>query len=343
MHDVIVVGGGPVGLVTALYGARAGLDVVVYESRPGPVDKACGEGLMPGAVARLHALGVALDGRPFTGIAYVDGANRAEGRFRNGPGLGVRRTTLHRALTAAVVDAGVPIVNERAGPPTLDGRGVVLGARRARYLVAADGLHSPIRRRLGLDRPSSAAHRWGLRRHYRLTPWTDLVEVHWPVRTAAERTEAYVTPVADGLVGVAVLTERPGSFEDHLAVFPWLRDRLRAAPFGATLGAGPLRQRSRRRVDGPVLLVGDAAGYVDALTGEGIAVGLASAQALIGCLQAGRPQDYERQWLRCSRRYRALTSGLLWSRRRPRVARAIVPAAARWPRLFTASVDQLAR
>ena len=239
--------------------------------------------------------------------------------------------------------AGVRIVDERVDPPTLDAQSLRVGSRRARYVVAADGLHSPIRRRLGLDVPASGAHRWGLRRHYRVAPWTDLVEVHWPGPGTDERSEAYVTPIGDDLVGVAVLSERAGSFDDHLAAFPMLRDRLGPARFGSTLGAGPLRQRSRSRVDGRVLLVGDAAGYVDALTGEGIAVGLACAQALIECVQAGRPADYERQWRRASRRYRALTSGLLWSRRQPQVARAIVPAAARYPRLFRAAVDQLAR
>ncbi|NUS10993.1 MAG: monooxygenase, partial [Streptomyces sp.] len=102
------------------------------------------------------------------------------------------------------------------------------------------------------------------------------------------------------------------------------------------------RQRVRGRVAGRVLLVGDAAGYVDALTGEGIAVALAAAEQLVGCVLAGRPQDYEAAWRRVSRDYRVLTGSLLWLRDRPWAARRIVPAAARWPALFGAAVNRLA-
>ena len=73
MHDLVVAGGGPIGLAAALHAHRAGLSVVVREPRTGPIDKACGEGLMPGAVAELAALGVHPRGRELSGIRYLDG------------------------------------------------------------------------------------------------------------------------------------------------------------------------------------------------------------------------------------------------------------------------------
>jgi flavin-dependent dehydrogenase len=96
-------------------------------------------------------------------------------------------------------------------------------------------------------------------------------------------------------------------------------------------------------VSGRVLLVGDAAGYVDALTGEGIAVSLACARALVDCVVADAPGAYERRWLVASRRYRSITSSLLWARRQPVLASRIVPLAAGMPRVFGAAVHQLAR
>jgi flavin-dependent dehydrogenase len=337
MIDLLVVGGGPAGLATALFAARAGLSTAVVEQRPTPVDKACGEGLMPGAVRALDGLGVRPSGRPFRGIRYVDGRRSAEAIFGDGSGLGVRRTVLHRALHDQVLAAGVPIHECRSSDIEQDGDSVTVAGLTARYLAAADGLHSPIRRQLRLGIDDAGPRRFGLRRHFAVVPWSDLVEVHWSANT-----EAYVTPVGDNLVGVAILGSERSGFADQLAHFPALSERLPVEAATETRGAGPLRQRVRRRVAGRVLLVGDAAGYVDALTGEGIAVSLACASALVDSVARNRPAEYERAWIRATRRYRWITESLLWTRRRRLLAPAIVPAAAALPRVFRALVGQLA-
>lgn len=338
--DLVVVGGGPVGLGTALLAARAGLSVTVIEQRPDPVDKACGEGLMPGALRAFADLGVDPPGQDICGIRYLDatGHRAAQARFRAGVGRGVRRTALHDALTAAVARAGIPRITARVDGVSQYADRVAAAGVMGRYLAAADGLHSTVSRQYGLERPARVRPRFGLRRHYARTPWTDFVEVHW-----AAGAEAYVTPVADGLVGVAVLTDRRGrSLEDWLTEFPLLGERLAdAPPVSATRGAGPLERNLARRVVGRVLLVGDAAGYVDALTGEGIAVGLASARRLVAAVRADRPHDYERAWRDTSRRCRVLTRGVLYAAQRRPLRAAVVPAAAAAPPVFGRLVDAL--
>ena len=413
MIDVLVAGGGPVGLATAICCARAGLSVMVAEPRGAPIDKACGEGVMPAAVRRLATLGVTPDGHPLRGIRYVDAAHQADARFRHGDGLGVRRTVLHAALAARAAALGITVLPVKVTTFTQDAGHVTAAGVEARYLVAADGLHSTIRRALERDahaagngarsrsRPdarTAAPPRYGLRQHYRVAPWTDLVEVHW-----TPDAEAYVTPVSADVVGVALLfakrnrdvsplqtahrgmppravprhsdpadpaatagsaqeepvplnadpgffgvTRENGGADDvdfklRLAAFPALLDQLTgAAPASELRGAGPMRQDVRRRVHGRVLLVGDASGYVDALTGEGLGVGLAQAGALAACLAADRPADYERAWRRASGPAWRFTSGLLWSRNQPLLGPRLVPFAQRFPWIFTTLVNHVA-
>jgi flavin-dependent dehydrogenase len=252
--------------------------------------------------------------------------------------LGVRRTDLHAALLARALELGVEQVCGRVDDVVQESDQVHAAGLRAHWLVAADGLHSPVRRALGLDRSTAGAPRYGQRRHFRVAAWTDLVEVHW-----SSSAEAYVTPIADEVVGVAALCGQGRRFEDVLTEFPALARRLDGAvALTEVRGAGPLRQDAAARRCGRVLLVGDAAGYVDALTGEGIATGLATAAAAVEAVVAGRPQDYEQAWRRATRRYRLLTATLLRASQIPSVRPHIVPAASHLPRAFAGIVDLLA-
>ena len=368
VRDLVVVGGGPVGLAAAVEAALAGLDVLVVEPRTGPVDKACGEGLMPGALTAVQRLGVDPPGAAFTGITYVgpDGERTAAHDFRDGPGRGVRRTVLQAALAERARALGVPVQVGRVRALDQDGAGVRLRLAgqepgrtsevRARWVLGCDGLHSTVRRLAGLD-AGSDGRRYGVRRHAALAPWSPHVEVHW-----GRRAEAYVTPVGPGEVGVAVEGGRGTGFEQALAELPALRERLAGAAWTtAARGAGPLRQRVRARASGRVLLAGDAAGYVDALTGEGLRVGLAAARAAVEAVAGGTASEladrgparagvvarvgagYERAWRELSRDYRVLTTGLVVATRAPVVRAGLVPFAASVPGLFAGAVERLAR
>jgi 2-polyprenyl-6-methoxyphenol hydroxylase-like FAD-dependent oxidoreductase len=356
--DVAVAGGGPAGLAVAIGAASRGLSAVVFEQRqPWMIDKACGEGILPPGLRALEALGVTahLDREgcaPIAGIRYVDGAI-AEGRFRR-PGLGVRRTTLIAAMRARAREVGVRIVE---GVGIVDHRRTAAAIEIARsdglceeaaILIAADGLRSRLRAREGLE-ATVISRRFGARRHFEVEAPDDLVEVH-----LGDRTEAYVTPAGPRQVGVAILwdadhVDARGGFEALLSRFPRLAARIaRATAASRILGAGPLERAVRARASDRFALVGDAAGYVDAITGEGLSLAFVSAAALVEILPRAiaRGADraslagYERAAAQAFSTYAAITRSVLWLSRRPRLRRLAIAALGRAPRLFDVALDR---
>jgi flavin-dependent dehydrogenase len=332
--DLAVVGGGPAGLAAAIAARQRGLRVVVVECGEAGRDKACGEGILPDGVAALAELGVdsAGQGRAFRGIRFHDETHSVAADFPGVRGLGVRRSRLHRALAEAAERAGVDL-RWRCRVDGLEPAGVRVSGEiiAARYIVGADGLHSRVRSWAGLDGGAGARRRFGVRRHYAVAPWSERVEVGW-----RDGCEAYVTPVGEREVGVAMLwSGGPSRFDRLLERFPELARRLAGAErLSADRGAGPFHQRARGAVRGRVALVGDAAGYLDAVTGEGLALAFREAQALATSVARGGLEEYARASRRLRRLPETLTRLLLVAERRPPLRRRLFAALERDPRVF---------
>src|SRR5262249_20049788 len=207
MADVLIAGGGIAGSALAIMLGRAGLTVELFEQCHFPLEKPCGEGLMPGGVGVLERLGIAeaVGGAPFNGVRYYTGSLVVEGCFPTiagtpAMGRGQRRRQLDQVLFAAA--AATPGVIAQTGmrvDAPLCERGRVVGlivtgqARRAPLVVAADGAHSRMRRLLQLDAPPPRRRRVGLRTHFRLAggqaqpPWVEVF--------LGRGYELYVTPL----------------------------------------------------------------------------------------------------------------------------------------------------
>lgn len=300
--EVLVIGGGPAGLSAGIALRQRGMDVTVVEALAPSIDKACGEGLMPGALAALKRLGVeisAAEGAPFYGIRFLSARRQVEARFPGAHALGVRRLRLHERLLQRARECGVRLLWNAHCQLVGPNRALVDGeAWSFRYLVGADGQSSTVRGWAGMGACRAERLRYGLRLHYRMAPWSDLVEVHW-----GERGQAYVTPVSEQCVCVAFVGRRVmREAAEWLESFPALADRVAGMPLASVQRGAVSATRVLREVErGGVALVGDASGSVDAVTGEGLANCFLQAEALAEAIAGGDLESYERAHRRIGR------------------------------------------
>jgi len=282
--DVLIAGAGPAGLATALAVRLAGMSLMVLDRRRPPLDKACGESTMPAGVAALGNLGIPLRDRqaiPFRGIRFIKDGIFAEGRFVESFALGIRRTTLSQLLLERALSLCVTVRwGARIERRTNCSVRVANDTFHFKWLVGADG-HNSQTRSLASIRPVNIHRRLGVSQHYKVDPWTDLVEVYWH-----ERGQAYVTPIAFDETKVVLMgNDETLRITDVAELFPGLRDRLaRAEPvgkpqYGVTASFG-LRTITRNRT----ILIGDASGSVEAITGNSLSPALCQSLLLARAL-----------------------------------------------------------
>jgi flavin-dependent dehydrogenase len=339
--DLFIAGAGPAGLACAIAAALRGLAVQVADGMKPPIDKACGEGLMPDTLAALADLGVDIasaTSATLTGIRFIGGpdakgaSTMAEASFPDANGRGIKRLLLHQLLLDRATQLGVRFhwqtVVQGIKANVIHTN---LGNLHARYIVGADGHQSRIRAWAGLDRSTTSARRIGLRQHFAITPWTSHVEVYWSLHG-----QAYVTPVSSSEVCVAfVASHKFATIHEALSHFPQLHARLPTAPPSDTpCGSITLSRKLHRVTRANIALIGDASGSVDAITGEGLALCFRQALALAKALQSNDLDQYQRDHTALRRLPHLMARGLLLLDHSPRLRPHVFSFFERHPQVF---------
>jgi 2-polyprenyl-6-methoxyphenol hydroxylase-like FAD-dependent oxidoreductase len=207
---------------------------------------------------------------------------------------------LHRILIERADDLGIDLLWQSV-VTGISREGVQVDGRTigARWIVGADGTNSRVRRWAGLDAQSRSKLRYSFRRHYRVRPWTDRMEIYW-----GKHSQAYATPVNSEQMCVAVASHDPRlRLEEGLLKFSELGARIRGAETASIERGAVSANRELRRVwRRNVALIGDASGTVDAITGEGLGLAFSQALELAACLRFGNLARYQAAHRRLSRR-----------------------------------------
>ncbi len=333
--EVFVIGGGPVGLAAAIAIREKGFEVTVADGVRPPVDKACGEGMMPDTLAALRRLGVCIqnsDGHAFRGLRFIETKISVEADFPTGQGIGVRRTVLHNKIVERASACGVHLLwNSPVVGVCSEGVVLTRDIIRAKWIIGADGSNSRVRRWTGLEAHREHKRRFACRRHYQVKPWSDYTEVYW-----GRGVQAYVTAVGREEVCVVLITRRPDAqFDRTIQEFPELAARLeKSEKVSADRGAVTAMHSLKHVYKDNVVLIGDASGGVDAITGDGLCLGFYQAEALAEALAGGKLSAYQKAHRRLGRRPAWMSRLLLLLDARASLRQRVLRALAAEPRVF---------
>lgn len=333
--DVFVVGGGPAGLAVAIATAQRGLSVTLADSARPPIDKACGEGIMPDGLLALRELGVDLSGlaaAPFEGVRFVDAAGEMSACFPKGIGFGMRRAALHSVLTAKAESVGVRLAWGTRVEAVRQGEVVAGGETiKSRYVVCADGQNSALRKMIGLDEGKVYRRRYGFRDHYKVRPWSQMVEVHW-----ASCGQIYVTPVGtEDICVVFISSDKQIRLDDALPQFPELRERLAGQTLsGRSMGGVTVTRKLKAVAAGCIALLGDSSGSADAITGDGLSLAFQQASVLADAICCEDLNEYQTKHREIARLPRMMGELMLVMDEHPAIRRRVFKALSRSPNMF---------
>jgi 2-polyprenyl-6-methoxyphenol hydroxylase-like FAD-dependent oxidoreductase len=292
-NKIAIVGGGPVGLFLSIKLSMRGYHVDLFEKGSWPIDKVCGQGLMPTGVNELKEIGLDFeihnDYYPIKSIEYFDEHKNIKGNLPS-IGMGVFRNVLSSKLYAKAKSISAIKLHENTfvhniGHVNSHSRvflelGVDKKLRKEfDYIFCCDGMNSRTRKLMNLNKSNFIQDRMGARLHYDISPWSESVEVYW-----GSGVEAYVTPISNCRVEIAFLwfgdrlSKGPFLEERLLDLFPILKEKVaNLSSIGDFRGYGPFSYSSKKINDQNIFFVGDSYCFLDGITGEGLSLGFKSA------------------------------------------------------------------